>query len=92
MALKRPVLFFKSRDIGKEYADVILIETMSDILEMKATVLAAKENCRLPVFATMTFDEDGRLMTGGTAGSAVALLEGLRADAMASTAGSVPVS
>ena len=45
-------------------ADIILIETMADLLEMKAAVLAAKENCNLPVFATMTFEEDGRTFLG----------------------------
>ncbi len=47
-------------------ADVILIETMSDTYELKAAILAAKENCDLPIFVTMTFDEDGKLLTGAT--------------------------
>lgn len=58
-------------------ADCILIETMSDLYEMKAAVLAAKENCRLPIFASLIFDGQGKLLTGGDAKSAVALLEGL---------------
>ncbi|CZQ90008.1 homocysteine s-methyltransferase [Trichococcus palustris] len=45
-------------------ADVILIETMSDLSEMRAAVLAAKEHSGLPVFATMTFSEDGNTLTG----------------------------
>ena len=45
-------------------ADLIVIETMSDLLEMKAAVLAAKETTRLPIFATMTFGEDGRTFLG----------------------------
>lgn len=45
-------------------ADIILIETMTDLLEMKAAVLAAKENTSLPIFATMTFEEDGRTFLG----------------------------
>ena len=45
-------------------ADIILIETMADLLEMKAAVLAAKENSHLPIFATMTFGEDGRTFLG----------------------------
>jgi len=44
-------------------ADVILIETMSDIYEAKAAVLAAKENSKLPVICTMTFQQDGRTLT-----------------------------
>ena len=45
-------------------ADIILIETMADLLETKAAVLAAKECSDLPVFATMTFGEDGRTFLG----------------------------
>ncbi len=41
-------------------ADLFIIETMADLLEMKAAILAAKENSDLPIFATMTFGEDGR--------------------------------
>ncbi len=58
-------------------ADCILIETMSDLYEMKAAVLAAKENCHLPIFASLIFDGQGKLLTGGDARGAVALLEGL---------------
>ncbi len=63
-------------------ADLILIETMSDLYELKAAVLAAKENSDLPVFATVVFDRAGKLLTGGTPEAAVALLEGLGADAI----------
>ena len=41
-------------------ADIILIETMSDVYEAKAAILAAKENSDLPVICTMTFQQDGR--------------------------------
>ncbi len=61
---------------------LIHIETMSDTYEMKAAVLAAKEQTSLPVFATMIFDEKGRLLTGGDVRSAVAMLEGLGVDAL----------
>ncbi len=50
----------------REGADLILIETMSDSYETKAAVLAAKEACDLPVFVTLTFDERGKLLTGGS--------------------------
>lgn len=63
-------------------ADLILIETMNDTLELKAAVLAAKENCDLPVFATAVFDEHARTMTGADPACTVALLEGLRVDAL----------
>lgn len=71
-------------------ADLIHIETMSDTYEVKAAVLAAKENTELPVFATMIFDEKGKLLTGGDVPSVVALLEGLRVDALGINCGLGP--
>lgn len=63
-------------------ADCILIETMNDAYETKAAVLAAKENASLPVFVTNVYDEAGKLMTGADPKAMVALLEGLRVDAL----------
>lgn len=63
-------------------ADLIHIETMSDTYELKAAVLAAKENTSLPVFATVIFDERKKLLTGADVSSVVALLEGLGVDAL----------
>ena len=71
-------------------ADLVLIETMSDSYEAKAAVLAAKENCDLPVCITVTFDEKGKLLTGGSVDSAAALLEGLRVDALGVNCGLGP--
>lgn len=71
-------------------ADLIHIETMSDTYEVKAAVLAAKENTNLPVFVTMIFDENGKLLTGGDVPSVVALLEGLRVDALGINCGMGP--
>ncbi len=71
-------------------ADLIHIETMSDTYEVKAAVLAAKENTSLPVFATMIFDGKGKLLTGGDVPSVVALLEGLRVDALGINCGMGP--
>lgn len=71
-------------------ADLVHIETMSDTYEVKAAVLAAKENTELPVFATMIFDERGKLLTGGDVLSVVALLEGLRVDALGINCGMGP--
>ena len=62
--------------------DLIHIETMNDTYELKAAVVAAKEACTLPVFATAVFDERAKLLTGGDVASVVALLEGLRVDAL----------
>ena len=72
-------------------ADLVLIETMNDSLEMKAAVLAAKENCDLPVCATCVFDGKGKLLTGGTPESLAAMLEGLRVDALGVNCGLGPV-
>ena len=74
----------------KAGADLIHIETMSDTYEVKAAVLAAKENTNLPVFATMIFDDKGKLLTGGDVPSGVALLEGLRVDALGINCGMGP--
>ena len=75
----------------KEGADLVLIETMSDTYEIKAAVLAAKENSDLPVFVTVTFDENGQLLTGCDITGIVALLEGLRVDALDMNCGLGPI-
>ena len=71
-------------------ADLVLIETMSDLYEAKAAVLSAKENCDLPVFVSVTLDETGRMLTGGDLSAAVALLEGLGVDAIGLNCGLGP--
>lgn len=71
-------------------ADLIHIETMSDTYEVKAAVLAAKENTSLPVFVTLIFDEKGKLLTGGDIPSVVAMLEGLRVNAIGMNCGLGP--
>ncbi|WP_313577608.1 homocysteine S-methyltransferase family protein [Lacrimispora sp.] len=75
----------------REGADLVLIETMSDSYEAKAAVLAAKENCSLPVFVTTIFDDKGKLLTGGNVESTVALLEGLGVDALGINCGLGPI-
>lgn len=62
--------------------DLILIETMNDSYETKAAVLAAKENSSLPIFVTCVYDENAKLMTGADPAAMVAMLEGLRVDAV----------
>ena len=71
-------------------ADILYFETFTDLYEMKAALLAAKENSDLPVFVTMTFDGDGKLLTGGDIGVAAAVLEGLGADAIGLNCGLGP--
>lgn len=79
-------------EIGvREGADLILIETMSDSYEIKAAVLAAKEHSQLPVMVTVTFDERGKMLTGGSVESVTALLEGLGVDAIGLNCGLGPV-
>lgn len=62
--------------------DLIFIETMNDSYDTKAALLAAKENCDLPVFVSNAYGEDGKLMTGATPAAMVAMLEGMHADAI----------
>ena len=75
--------FGKTVRLGAKYgADVIFIETMNDSYETKAALLAAKEQCTLPVFVSNAYSEDGKLMTGADPLAMVALLEGMGADAI----------
>ncbi len=68
-------------EAGKD-ADLIAIETMADLYEAKAALLAAKENSNLPVMVTMSFEKNGRTYTGCTAQSAARTLTALGADAI----------
>ncbi len=74
----------------KSGADIAVVETMTDTYEMKAAVLAVKENTSLPVFASFSFDADGKLLTGGNIEAAVALLEGLGVDVIGINCGFGP--
>ncbi len=67
---------------GAAGADLVFIETMTDLYELKAALLAAKENCRLPVFASMSFEARGRTFTGCTVESFAVTAAGLGADAV----------
>ncbi|MBR2025497.1 MAG: homocysteine S-methyltransferase family protein [Clostridia bacterium] len=66
----------------KAQPDLIIIETMNDPYELKAAIIAAKENSNLPIFATFVLDEKGKTITGCNIPSMVALLEGLGVDAL----------
>ncbi|MGO5081046.1 homocysteine S-methyltransferase family protein [Oscillospiraceae bacterium LCP25S3_E4] len=63
-------------------ADLIVFETMTDLAELKAGVLAAKENSSKPIVCTMTFEENMRTFTGCSVSSMALTLEGLGVDAM----------
>ncbi|MBQ8208032.1 MAG: homocysteine S-methyltransferase family protein [Clostridia bacterium] len=75
--------FAEAVRLGAKYGvDLIFIETMNDSYETKAALLAAKENCDLPVFVSNAYGEDGKLMTGASPEAMVAMLEGMGADAI----------
>ena len=71
-------------------ADLVVVETMGDAYELKAAVLAAKENSSLPVLATVALGDDGKLLTGADVDCVAALLEGLRVDALGFNCGFGP--
>ena len=83
-------IFAKTVIAGKDDADAVLIETMSDTYEIKAAVLAAKENCDLPIIVTMIFDEKARLLTGADIKTAVTMLESLGVDVIGLNCGLGP--
>ncbi len=82
--------FEEAYDIYKEQilagveagADFVFFETYTDIYEMKVGVLAAKENCDLPIFCSVTFQEDGRMLMGTDPLTAVNILQDLGIDAL----------
>ncbi|MCL2198335.1 MAG: homocysteine S-methyltransferase family protein [Defluviitaleaceae bacterium] len=75
---------------AKAGADLILIETMSDTYEIKAAMLAAKENCDLPIMVTFSPDENGRLLTGADILTVATLVESLGACAVGLNCGFGP--
>lgn len=74
--------FAEMVNAGKDLCDVILLETFTDLYELKAAVLAARENSDLPVFATMSFDESGHTFFGTTIEAMTYTLEGLGVSAL----------
>ena len=82
MSFDEAYLLFKEEiEAGvKAGVDLFIIETMTDLAETKAAVLAAKENSDLPIFATMTFEEDGRTFLGTSPEIAAITLDSLGAD------------
>ena len=63
-------------------ADLVIIETVADLLEAKIAVLAVKENTKLPVFVTMTYQEDGRTFVGVDPQTATLTLQNLGVDVL----------
>ncbi|MDE5576669.1 MAG: homocysteine S-methyltransferase family protein [Oscillospiraceae bacterium] len=82
--------FEEAYDIFKEQvvaavqagADIIACETMTDLYELKAAVLAAKENSDLPIITTMTFEQTNRTFTGCSVSAMALTMEGLGVDAI----------
>ena len=76
-------VFAKNVRLAAKYgADLIMIETMNDLYETKAAVIAAKENCDLPIFVSNAYGEDGKLMTGADADTVITTLASLGVDAI----------
>ena len=74
--------FAESVRLGAEAgADLVTVETFNDTYELKAAILAARENCDLPVHATVALSEDGKLLTGADVDTVAALFNALRVDA-----------
>ena len=74
--------YFREEILAGKDADLIVFETMTDLYELKAAILAAKENCDLPILATMTFERSGRTFTGVSPAAAALTLSGLGVDAL----------
>ena len=83
---------FKEQEIAGEKAgaDLVLIETMGDLYEIKSAVLAVKENTNLPIFVSMIFDKKGTLLTGADVKTAIVTLEGLGVDGIGLNCGLGP--
>lgn len=84
-------LFGSMAKVGEaQGADCILLETMTDSYELKAAILGAKEYTNLPVMATLAVDREGKLLTGGDIPGMVAMMEGLRVNALGLNCGFGP--
>ncbi len=71
-------------------ADVIVLETFADTYELKAAILAAKENANLPVYVTVALSADGKLLTGADVKTIAALFNALKPDAVGFNCGLGP--
>ena len=81
-------IFARTVKLGAEAgADIVFFETFTDTYELKAAIVAAKENSDLPIFASCAFDASGKLMTGADVPAVVALCEGLGVSAVGANCG-----
>lgn len=82
MTFEQAYDYYKQQIIAGSEADLIVFETMTDLFELKAAVLAAKENSDKPIIATMSFEANGRTFTGVLPACAAVTLTGLGVDAV----------
>lgn len=82
MTVEEAYDYYKEIILAGKDADLVVFETMTDLLELKTAVLAAKENSSLPIITTMTFERTGRTFTGVSPTAAAITLEGLGVDAL----------
>ena len=68
--------------IAKDLVDGFILETFTDLYELKCALLAVKENCDKPVFTTMTFDKSGHTLTGTSPRIMATLMSNMGADAI----------
>ena len=67
---------------ARDYVDGFILETFTDLYELKCALLAVKENCDKPVFTTMTFDASGHTLTGTSSRIFATLMSNMGADAV----------
>lgn len=84
LSFERAYAYYKEMLTAGEQAgaDLVVFETQTDLLELKAAVLAAKENTKLPILCTMTFEENKRTFTGVSVPAMAKTLEGLGVSAV----------
>lgn len=82
MTFEQAYDYYKQQILAGEDADLIVFETMTDLFELKAAVLAAKENSNKPIITTMSFEANGRTFTGVLPACAAITLTGLGVDAV----------
>ncbi len=92
LSFKEAYECFKEMAVAGEKfgADLVVIETMSDLYESKAAILAVKENTNLPVFSTVTLDESGKILTGADIANVVTTMESIGVDALGVNCGLGP--
>lgn len=84
MTFEQAYEMFRRQMVAGEQAgaDVIIVETMSDVYEVKAALLAAREHTSLPVILSLTYQSDGRTFTGTDSVTATLTLQGMEPDAI----------